>query len=488
MKRFTLSALLFLAALVHSQNYIPDPSFGSVGVSLKEFSFHPKDIQLYNNNYYLTSSTQIYKMLYNGNTDESFGSNGLVSFSNSGNITSHSISGFKIIDGNLYVYGTTNADTSTNQDGFLAKLNAVSGALDSSFGTNGIFYVDFGGNESLNDFVLEDEDRFYCIGTKDQILTYFKLNANGSLDTDFDSTGYKQIVLTQKSYGNAIKAYNGNFLLVGTDYNYSNSVITEPLLLAMVNAQGTLVLTYGTGGTKTIELDGGMNIDILKTEISGNMLYADYFYAWSFITQGGRTIKYDLEADATVYNNLTFYNSFSNPEGDKLYTTGFYRCSQSAICERDFTLKRFNADGTPDTTFANAGTYLYNFPTTTSYLSDDRSVAFLKGTDGTILIAGNTLNGCTMLRIIEGALSTDAFNVKNTIAPNPFADYVTVSTAQQPLSAEVYDLTGRLVATPPINYKDSAARLDLSSILNSGVYLLTLHYGDTTVTQKIIKE
>ena len=494
MKRFTLFALLFFAFTAHSQNYALDPSFGTSGVSVKGFTFYPKDVMLYDNSYYFISNSyangQVFKAHYNGSTDTAFGTDGLVNLNNSNNNTTHSISGFKIIDGYIYVYGTTNANTDIQQDAFIAKIDAATGAFDTTFGTNGISNINFAANAALNDFIAESNGGFYCIGTRSGILTYFKLNSNGTLNTAFDAAGYKQIVLSTSSYGNSIKAYDGNFLLIGTDYSYTNSTINQPLLLALVDASGNLVSSYGTGGTKTIELYGGMANTILKAELSANTLYADYFYAWSFSTQGGRTIKYNLGTDEKIYDNLTYYNSFSKPDGDKVYTTGFYMCSPStsSSCPSDFELQRLNADGTPDTTFATSGTYTYNFPEPSFPWSFDRSATFLKADDGKILIAGSNSGNFAMIRIGDAALAVNEFAYKNNISPNPFTDQITISTTQQPLSAEVYDLTGRLVAKPAINYTDSNANLNLANITQSGMYLLKLSFGDRVVTQKIIKE
>jgi Secretion system C-terminal sorting domain len=90
---------------------------------------------------------------------------------------------------------------------------------------------------------------------------------------------------------------------------------------------------------------------------------------------------------------------------------------------------------------------------------------------------------------VEVAAAAGAFKENSImIAPNPFTDHISVTADYIPDSAAVYDLTGRLVATPVVSYSDGSAQLNLNTIAQSGMYLLTLNFGDKLVTHKIIKE
>lgn len=488
---------LAISASCYSQNYVLDPTFGGTGVVVKNLSFYPEDIKLYNNNYYFISANgSIIKILYDGDTDTSFGTDGLVSLS-----SIHTFTGFNIIDGFIYAYGTTNTDTQVERDAFVAKIDAVSGVFESTFGVNGIKYIDFGVNETLNDLLVEDDGALYCIGTRAEMnnsessLIYFKLNSDGSLNNSFDNTGYKQVLLTQKSYGIAIKPYNGNYLLIGRDYHFDSSTY-NPMILALVDIQGNLVSSFGEDGTKSVSLYDGMSITIAKPEINGDQLYIDYYYFYSPYTQGGKTLKYNLGTDEVIYNNSTLFSyANSKAEGDKRYTVGYQRCGNpgASECERNFILKRFLADGTADTSFMGTGAYTYNFPPEYP-MSDDQSRVFEIAQDGTILIggihSGYPINfKFAMLRLIDTPLSTGNINGQSyTITPNPFKDHITVKANQAPNSAEVYDLTGRLVANPTVNYNNGSTELKLDNITQCGIYLLKLDFGNKTETHKIIKQ
>ncbi|MFP9115231.1 T9SS type A sorting domain-containing protein [Flavobacterium sp. RHBU_3] len=474
---------LAISTSCYSQNYVLDPTFGGTGVVVKNLSFFPKDVALYNDSYYLISNDKAIKVLYDGDTDTTFGVDGIVSLDNNGVL--HGISGFKIIEGYMYVYGKTNPNE-TNNDGFLAKISIDSGVLDTAFGTNGISYIDFSGDESIDDFVYLPDGGFYCVGTRSQTLIYFKIDNGGVLDTAFDTAlGYKEILLNQKSYGNAIKSYNGNFLLVGTDYLY-NGTIYQKLLLSMVDINGNLVSSFGNNGTTTTELNDGTIITINKINVNDSTLYVDFTFIWSFY-HGGMTLKYDLDANMPLYNNLWLYYSRSEPDDDKLYTTGWDYCmGGGGPCSRSFQIKRSLADGTLDTSFNQMGTYTYNFGS----FSDNISTAFSRGTDGSILVVGAGGTSLKMIRIVDATSLTETEKniVKNTITPNPFKDHITVKASQAPNSAEVYDFTGRLVANPTVNYNNGSTELKLDNITQCGIYLLKLDFGNKTETHKIIKQ
>ncbi|MEO0108666.1 MAG: T9SS type A sorting domain-containing protein, partial [candidate division WOR-3 bacterium] len=79
------------------------------------------------------------------------------------------------------------------------------------------------------------------------------------------------------------------------------------------------------------------------------------------------------------------------------------------------------------------------------------------------------------------------------IAPNPFSGTTTISytlPSAGPMSLRLYDVTGALVATlvEGLRPAGSSALSVSRSALTSGIYLLKLSTGNTTLTQKLIIE
>ena len=103
------------------------------------------------------------------------------------------------------------------------------------------------------------------------------------------------------------------------------------------------------------------------------------------------------------------------------------------ICIRDFMLKKFDSSGNVDTSFAQNGIYTYSLPSLTS--RDFQSSVVNLEEDGKIVIGGygfrnyydsnnvyvSSRHGLTSIRIEQGVLNNDSFDIENdvTIFPNP---------------------------------------------------------------------
>lgn len=86
---------------------------------------------------------------------------------------------------------------------------------------------------------------------------------------------------------------------------------------------------------------------------------------------------------------------------------------------------------------------------------------------------------------LAGIMSTTDFDFTSTVTvyPNPSAGSFTVSMPQYPAQATVYNTVGQVVLHKEITGADS--KIDLNS---SGIYILSLTYGNSTAVKKIIVE
>lgn len=483
-----LSCVCVSATVATAQTYVPDTEFGDGGSAVTNLVFSPKDVKLINDNYYFISSDysdgKILKTDYNGAIDTNFGSSGVLSFNGDG--IPHYISGFKFSDGYFYIYGKTNANADTGQDMFIAKIDE-SGSFDAGFGTNGIATIDFGEKESLNDFVFDGSGKLYCTGISDNKMIFFKLDADGDTDISFDASGYKYLTVNSSDTGYYIKPYNGNYLLVGTDYIYTNSTIYQKLLLAMIDESGNFITSYGTNGYKLISLEDGMSNSLTGIELNGDNLYVDYYYAYSS-TSGSELLSYNIASDATNYTIYALHNSYIKLYNGKIYYTGSNYCSPNQMpCGRNFILKRLLPDGNADTGFQNTGTITYDFDD--GNISDAPSDTFIMDSTGKILIAGTANTRLAMVRLKEGELATQTIRTgTETLYPNPFTDHISLDTERDPVSIEITDLNGKKVCNPPYSFNGHNAIIDLSTIKSTGIYILKAVYKNSVVTAKIIRE
>ena len=502
MKKITITLAALIASLcLSAQTYILDESFGDNGTKFNNgVDFFPLDGLVFNNNYYFISQKSIGKVNSSGTIDATFGSDGFVTLDS--NDLEYFIYGFKHIGNYIYVYGAVN-DSNDNDDAFVCKIDEA-GNFDASFGTNNFAKIEFNGWERITDLVLDNDGNIYCTGLQDTSgsskLIYFKLNANGTLNTAFDANGFKELLLNNTSHGYSIIKYGENYLLTGTDNHYEdNQIRHEMLFVSLVDNSGNLITSFGTNGSITADLDTGSNINIRDVQLADNNLYVNFFHEWSFNNQGSNLMRLDLVTGQTIFNNPIGYAGGVAVEGNTIYITSMERCQPvtESYCERDFTLSRKLLDGTADPTFQNNNNYTYSFPAVSPGLpnySDDSAVVVLKD-NGKIVLAGTTNifnygSGFSLIRLKDSELSLNDVSTKMaSIFPNPFNDFVTVESGSQIKDIQVMDVSGRVISTPNFTMEGEAARVNLETLQQSGMYLMQVTTIDNkTFTRKIIKQ
>lgn len=504
MKKVLLYTFLLLSFLSQSQDYslIPDITFGTGGFKTNiNGNFYPKNALLINGNYFFISSTTIAKFNYDGTTNTSFGSNGFMTMGNANDV--YTIESFKYVNNAIYLFGQI--VTGSNTDGFVTKIDE-NGVFDTGFGTNGISRIDFGTNEILKNFSLDSNGSLYCIGrkwpgdtTSSMRLVYFKLNSNGTLNSSFDSNGYKEFLINSQTEGKAIFPSGNDFLLVGTSTYYVNSTRYQKLLLTKIDANGNIITSFGTNGSTSVELYGGMSINLNDVVLVANKLYVNYFYAWSFSTQGSRILKYNMVSNQVVFQNESYYTTnFQIENEDDLYVVGAYRCTFTP-CSRDFLLTKKTASGTPDFSLNGTGDYMYNFPSTS--MSDDYATVLIKDSNGKILLGGRVKrtfmsnnqyiseDGFAMMRLVQAPLDvTETSRNKTKIFPNPFTDFVNIETTEPIKEIDLTDINGRILDKRKIDISENSIHLQLPN-LNSGIYFIRITaINEAVISEKIIKQ
>ncbi|MBD9360635.1 DUF4347 domain-containing protein [Methylomonas fluvii] len=266
-------------------------------------------------------------------------------------------------DGKILVAG------SYSNNFMLMRFNS-NGVIDTSFGSSGVINTDFsGGNDVARSMVLQSDGKIVVAGQAFNSTTYAdfavaRYNSDGSLDTSFNGTGKVTVDLgtnsTDQSYSVALQS-DGKILLSG----FTDAAGTSDNALVRLNANGSLDTSFGGTGKVIVGIGSGS----------------------------------DFAQDVKI-------------QGDgKLLTSGYTSGSSN-----DFSVVRYNSDGTLDTTFGGTGKVTTNFTATT----DDRgNRLFLQG-DGKIVVAGcTTQSGTYDLAIArynsDGSLDTTFNPTSNTL-------------------------------------------------------------------------
>jgi hypothetical protein len=503
MKTKLLFVLFFTGQLIIAQNYTFDNSFGVDGKISHANTVTPYKGKVVNGNYYFLSANKLVKVDYNGQMVTGFGTDGSFTIYNPASNETLAISDFIFHNGHFYAYGTIKHTSADDDDIIICKINE-NGNWDSTWGINGILRIDFGLRESIRNFVGEPDGTLYCTGTRsvpsslDSRTIYFKVSPDGTLNTGFDATGYKQLMNGAYNYGGKILRYGDDYLLASVlpiADGYAN------LLLTKIHADGSLDTAYGTNGSKTTPFGGGTGShSITDVKMYSNRLYVDHYYAFSFNNAGGYMMIYDLATDTKIYDAPWASNGNYNLLNNALYTsTWTTRCgtpgSPAYQCDNTFNVKKRSLDGVIDPTFNGTGSFTYEFLPYEPALfgGDSRALSMIQEDSGKILLAGNVYTygaaKFSMLRLLPDNLGiADPQQTIPAVYPSPFDDRVTFSTNEPISKIEVYDLTGRMIAQPQFSNATGETVIDLSEIAQSGTYFLKIYAAGKTVIKKIVKK
>jgi uncharacterized delta-60 repeat protein len=285
-------------------------------------------------------------LLSAGDLDPGFGAGGKVLTGFQGSYDESPLALARQSDGKLVVAGTSIAGSAHRLA--LARYNA-DGSLDATFGSGGLVAtpVDSGTLFTVAAVAEEPDGKLAVVGTRTDLTGTAPLDGNfllarytaaGALDTTFGGTG---IVTTDFGGSNDQAAAllmqpDGKLVAVGTAQLGS----TSDVALARYNADGSLDQTFGSGG-----------------------LVAPH-------GPTGPAFAAVLQADGRIVV------AGSTPEGTP-------NASPS-----DFALRRFNPDGTLDTTFGTQGVARTGF----AARSSDGAFALVLQPDGRLVAGGQTLS------------------------------------------------------------------------------------------------
>ena len=259
--------------------------------------------------------------------------------------------GYSEIPGNLYDFA-------------IVRFNE-NGTLDTSFSGDGMVTTDLGASyDAASSIVLQSDGKIVVAGSSDKFGSYdfvvVRYNADGTLDTTFDTDG---IVTTNignvASEVSSIALQSDGKIVVAGNLNPSGN---SDFAVVRYNANGTLDTTFDTDGIVTT------NIGNVASEVSSIALQSD----GKIVVAGNLNPSGNSDFAVVRYNaNGTLDTTFDT---DGIVTTDFgasYDAASSIVLQSDgkivvagrseksgnsdFAVVRYNANGTPDTTFDTDG-------------------------------------------------------------------------------------------------------------------------------------
>ena len=282
-----------------------------------------------------------------GRPDSSFGNGGSLTTSFGGTFAAASAIMVQP-DGKIVVAGTADFNPRVPNSGLdfaLARYHA-NGSLDASFGDAGKVVFDFFGSfDQANAAALQADGRIIVAGSasydsfnRDIGFALARFNPDGSTDFGFGSGG-KQITdffdAGAKANGIVLQP-DGRFVVAGTASDSATRPVATDFALARYNTDGSLDSSFGIAGETSVPFSDS------ATEQANALV---------------------LAPDGKIIVAGTAFKTFSSPP--------------------DFALRRYNADGSIDTSFGVDGAMTTDFAAGT-----DNAQAVAIQEDGNVVAAG----------------------------------------------------------------------------------------------------
>ena len=359
------------------------------------------------------------RLARNGAPDPEFGTAGVASADFAGRWDS----AFAMIrqpDGKLVLAGVVETNNFTLDIG-LARFN-VNGTLDATFGTDGWTTLDIGGSHDYARALIRQPDGKLVIagegisgptGTYQPVFARF--NTDGTLDTTFGIGG-----TTRVDFGNGLRSgahalaqqSDGKLVAVGTVYGGTRI----DYAVMRVSADGTLDPTFDGDGMLVIDFNGNFEqAGSVAIQPDGAILVGglralpDDRYASAALLrmngQGRLDNSFGTAGQAVV--DLGDYSELSSivvQDDGRIVATG--RRSRTSDASEDMIVARFNANGTLDRTYGNAGVATADFGAG-GISPSSRGAALVRQADGRYVAVGSGSAGAYTVEFFAAARFDD---------------------------------------------------------------------------------
>jgi len=329
-----------------------------------------------------------------GDLDAAFGSGGIV-------ITlfmRHAFGFAAAVQGDQKIVVAGTSDGVGGNDYAIARYNA-DGSLDHSFNNSGKVNTDFNSFiDEATSMAIQVDGKIIAGGVSDNGRDFdFSLArylANGKLDKAFSQDGKVTTNFDGEDdlYALALQP-NGKIVAIGSTHRVAT--ITIKFALARFNANGSLDQTFGNGG-KTTTLVGNSSCDgsavAIQTDgkiIVGGDSYNGTSYDFTLARYNSNgTLDASFGSSGIVTSSLSNMDDMISalaiqPDG-KILAAGL---KNFGSFNTDFVVVRYNSDGSIDNSFGENG-----IATTAITNGDDYCNAMALQSDGKIVLTGQVIN------------------------------------------------------------------------------------------------
>jgi len=320
-------------------------------------------------------------------------------------------------DGKILLAGQS---SNGSNDDFTIVRYTTTGALDTEFNSTGIVQTPIGTGQDVGYAIAVQPDGKILLGGythngSNRDFALVRYNSNGSLDTTFDSDGKVTTAIgsgNDYAYSIALQP-DGKILLGGRSHNGSD----YDFAVVRYNANGSLDTDFGSGGKVITDITTNTdNGQALAVQLDGKILLGGYsdvgggnldFSLVRYNTNGSLDTTFDT--DGIVITAVGPDDDIAQalaiqPDG-KIILAGYWD-SGSVNTQGSYdkvALLRYNDNGTLDTGFSDDGIY-----TESAGASTTNVYSLALQSDGKIIYAGGIIgSGSTDYVFLIGSINND---------------------------------------------------------------------------------
>ncbi len=448
--------------------------------------------------YYNSSQKGIALVRYNsnGDLDQTFGSSGIVTTNVGINSDGRGIA----IQANGKILIGANLNDSLGGNFALLRYND-DGSLDNSFGNNGIITkaIGSGGHNFCSSIALQNDQKILTLGYShngsDKDFTLLRYDTSGNADNTFGLNG---IVITDfgnnNDWGNFMTIQpDGKIIVVGISNNGSD----DDMAMARYNADGSLDTMFGSAG-KLITSINNYNEQAYgvalqpdgKILVTGGVFNGSKydFSLLRYNSNGSLDNTFGIGGIVTTEIGTIHDYCFSVAvQSNGKILVGGYSNNGS---DNDFALIRYDSIGNLDNSFGSNGI----ITTDIGNGNDEFNTSVIIQPDGKILMAGSSFNGTkwdfALLRytgdaIVSSIPDLEFYSILN-VYPNPFSDILNLNCSSFTNSINtitIVDMLGRQILQ-----KEILSNLTELSLFNipKGIYTLKIEGKEKRKATRVI--
>lgn len=385
-------------------------------------------------------------------------------------------------DGKIIIAGR--AYNGADYDFTMIRLLA-NGSLDPTFGIAGIVVKNFHEWDAIYDLALQPDGKIVAVGSTgfmgflgsisgDNVAT-MRFNSDGTLDSGFDDDPLP-FIYDGGNASSVIIQPDGKIVIGASMSSSFGGYYGTNYVLARYNSHGSFDTTFNSTGYLSLNFSGQISLQpdgkFIVTGCHAMSSWSGYFCGTTRINSNG-TI------DSSFLDPGTSGNIGLQSDGKIILANSLHN---------NFTIQRYNTDGTFDNTFGPTGDTVE-----TDFGINDYVTSTALMTDGRIVVAGYTdsygTNDFAVARYNINAVGIDENKFENNfnLYPNPVNELLNISsnTSFKNASLKIINMSGQVIFTQH-NINGNKLTVDMSD-QTRGVYIVEMSENGSVSRTKLIR-